>query len=94
MNRGRGRGLRDVSESEDPLATGGSGQGGNGNVYSLHGRVSAIEADIKHLATKNDITSLKVWMLVGVLGGIVSGIGIVVSVAILITRIAAVVPNG
>lgn len=71
----------------------GGGNGGNGKAYELHGRVSAIETELKHLATKNDISNLKVWMLAGVLGGIFGGIGIVVSIALLITRLASVIPN-
>lgn len=53
--------------------------GGNGNGTNLHGRLSALEAELKHLATKEDIrrvealiaqreASLQRW-LIGVIGG-------------------------
>ena len=56
-----------------------SGSGGNGNETNLHGRLSALEAELKHLATKEDIqriealiaqreASLQRW-LIGVIGG-------------------------
>lgn len=48
-----------------------SAHGGGGHGNELHGRVSAIEAHMQHLATKNDVTSLKVWILGGVLSTIV-----------------------
>ena len=35
------------------------GGGGNGSDRELHGRVSAIEAQLQHLATKEDIQSVK-----------------------------------
>ena len=33
--------------------------GGNGNGNNLHGRVSALEAHLQHLATKNDLSALR-----------------------------------
>ena len=33
-------------------------------------RIASIETELKHVATKNDITTLKVWILSGMLGGI------------------------
>ena len=41
------------------------GSGGNGGGQNLHGRVSAIEAHLQHMATK-------AWVLGGVVGGMVS----------------------
>ena len=58
---------------------------GDRDVYDLHGRVSAIESDREHLATKNDITSLKLWLALSVLGLVVSLVG---STALLFFRIA------
>ncbi len=46
-----------------------AGGGGNGN--DLHGRVSALESELKHLATKSDVESIKTWALKGALGGMV-----------------------
>ena len=48
-----------------------SGGNGSGNGNDIHGRVSALEAQLQHLATKNDITGLKVWIFGGVLSAIV-----------------------
>ncbi len=50
------------------------GGNGNGNGKDLHARLSVVENELKNLATKADIQSVKVWVLVGVLGaaGIVS----------------------
>ena len=56
-----------------------SGSGGNGNETDLHGRLATLEAELKHLATKEDIrriealiarreASLQRW-LIGVIGG-------------------------
>lgn len=42
--------------------------GGNGNGRDLHGRVSAIEATLKHVATKEDMQKVRVWVLGGVIG--------------------------
>ena len=39
-------------------------------------RIASIETELKHVATKNDITTLKVWILSGVLGGIGATIAI------------------
>ena len=48
-----------------------SAHGGGGNGHDLHGRVSVLEAELKHLATKSDIQSIKVWALSGTIAGIV-----------------------
>ena len=56
-----------------------SSSGGNGNGTNFHGRLSALEAELKHLVTKEDIrriealiaqreASLQRW-LIGVIGG-------------------------
>lgn len=45
--------------------------GGNGNGGSRLGeRVASLETEIKHLATKNDIEKMKLWLLWGVIIGI------------------------
>ena len=48
--------LRAVSS---PPAQQAGGGGGNGSDRELHGRVSAIEAHLQHLATKEDIQGIK-----------------------------------
>ena len=47
---------------------GGSGGGDN---RDIHGRVSALEARLDYLATKEDVQSIKTWALSGALGGMV-----------------------
>ena len=42
--------------------------GGNGGSQDLYGRVSALEAKLSYLATKEDIQKLKVWVLAGTIG--------------------------
>ena len=70
--------VTNISEGREIKRQGNSGNGGNG--HDLHGRVSALEAHLQHLATKNDITNLKVWILGGVLGGIAIASGIAATV--------------
>lgn len=45
-------------------------------------RVAAIEAHLQHLATKEDLQKLKVWMLSGVIGGM----GLAAAIATAIAR--------
>ena len=70
-----------------PVA-GRSGDNGDGN--GLRERLARLEKkveDIKeHMAVKNDITSVKVWVLIGALTAVVSGIGIALTVALLVAR--------
>ena len=61
--------------SVPPPAPASSGSG-NGNGRHLDARVASLEAHLQHLATKNDITQLKVWILGGVLAAIVVAAGI------------------
>ena len=55
-----------------------SAHGGGGN--DLHGRVSALEVEFKHLATKSDIESIKAWALKGALAGVVIVATLVIAV--------------
>ena len=50
------------------LPSGQPAGGGNGGGHNLHGRVSAMEAQLSYLATKEDIQNLKVWVLAGTIG--------------------------
>ena len=40
-----------------------------------------LDTELGHLATKNDLTAVKVWVLSGVLGGMAIAAGIAVAVA-------------
>ena len=85
--------LRTV-EQEDPPATesrnGGNGHNGGGRgsedrLRNAEIRLERIETKLDtqlgHLATKNDVTKVKVWVLSGVLGGMAVAAGIAVAVA-------------
>ena len=88
--------LRPV-EQEDPPATEKS-HGGNGGGRGSEGRLRNVEiqlAEIRtkldtqldHLATKNELTTLKVWVLSGVLGGMAIAAGIAAGIAVAIIRL-------
>ena len=44
-------------------------------------RLGNIETELKHLASKKDLSDMKVWILVGVLTGIAASIGVVAAIA-------------
>ena len=50
------------------LPSGQPAGGGNGVGHNPHVRVSALEAQLSNLATKEDIQKLKVWVLAGTIG--------------------------
>lgn len=59
-----------VVQFDSPAGRPGSSGGGNGG--SNHGeRLARIEAKMEHVATKEDIQKLRVWVLGGVLAGLV-----------------------
>lgn len=61
---------------------------GGGNGKDLRERVSALETELKHLATKNDVSGLKIWILSGVIGGMT----LAVLVALAIVRLIFLTP--
>lgn len=60
-----------VKRPEQSTTTHGRGDGGGIDLHDVHGRVSAIEAHLQHLATKSDINGVKVWVLSGVVAAFV-----------------------
>lgn len=91
--------LRSV-EQEDPPATerrhGGNGHNGGSRGSEDRLRNAEIQlAEIKtkldtqlnHLATKNELTNVKVWVLCGVLGGMGIAAGIAMAIANLLWKI-------
>lgn len=42
---------------------------------------SFLEREVKHLATKEDVQKLKVWVLSGVIGGMIAAAGIATGIA-------------
>ena len=91
--------LRPV-EQEDPPATershGGNGHNGGGrgsedrlrNVEIQLAEIrTKLDTQLNHLATKNELTTLKVWVLSGVLGGMAIAAGIAAGIAVAIIRL-------
>ena len=62
---------------------GGGTEGGD----SIEARVTALETELKHLATKTDVQALKTWVLGGVIGGVIGGIILAVFVTLAVARI-------
>lgn len=54
---------------------------------SLVGRVSALEADLKHRATKAELENAKTWAIVTIVMGSVAILGALASIIELISRI-------
>ena len=50
----------------------GHGHGSNGGGGNYGERLARIEASLGHMATKEDIQKIKVWVLSGILGGMVT----------------------
>ena len=67
------------------ILNGGNNGGGGGK--SIPERLSTLEADLKHLATKEDIQKVKVWILAGVLGGIFTTSVVLAGVVLLAVRL-------
>lgn len=59
----------------------------SGSGSDLRERVARLENEIVHLATKTDVQKIKIWILSGVIGGIVAGISIVLMTATTILRL-------
>ena len=71
-----------VVQLDSPSGRPGSSGGGNGG--SGHGeRLARIEARMEHVATKEDIKKLRVW----VLGGVLGALGLAVLAAIGVARL-------
>ena len=60
--------------------TAGRGSGSNGDSGNYGERLARIEAKMEYFATKEDIQKIKVWVLVGVLGGMGVATGLTVSI--------------
>ena len=58
------------THSSEPSAGRPGGAGDNGGRLQFGERLARIEARMEHVATKEDIQQLKVWVLGGVLGAL------------------------
>ena len=68
-----------VHDSADPPQESGGASGPpNGN--GLASRVSVLESELKHLATKKDVSEIKVWALTGALGGMVLAASLAIAI--------------
>ncbi|MCY4385993.1 MAG: hypothetical protein OXC18_02700 [Desulfurellaceae bacterium] len=68
----------------------GGGSGGDdieGRLRDVEASIVAIETQLPHLATKEDLQKLKVWWLCGILAGMVAAAGIAASIASVAVRI-------
>ena len=61
----------------------GHGSDSNGGNGSYGERLARLEASIQHMATKEDIQKIKVWVLSGILGGM----GIAVALTLTIVKL-------
>ena len=71
--------------------TNGSGGGFDNRLRQLEIRTARLEEKVdaikESMAVKNDITGLKVWILIGALTTLVSGIGIAATAAAILIRV-------
>lgn len=61
------------------------GQGGYDQWFmtqlnDMSSRISSLETEVKHLATKDDVSKTKLWVVVGALGGIIGITGIIFTI--------------
>ena len=86
--RGGGPRLAVENDKEPQEARGDRNGGGNGG--DIRERLARLEEQVQgikeHMAVKNDVTSVKVWVLVGALTAVVTGVGIAVTVALIVAR--------
>ena len=71
------KGLRKVHDVDDPSQSSGSSSGGGGGgvldtrLRNVEVGMARVEERLEHVALENDVTRLKVWVLGGVLSGMV-----------------------
>ena len=74
MNGSHLRSVDPAQEEPDvPASSTGRGGGGGGNIES---RLARLETHLGYLATKEDIQKIKVWILGGVIGGMVAALAL------------------
>lgn len=79
MNAARLRPVPPPQSGPPPHHRGGGGDYGE--------RLARLEARMDFLATKEEIQKIKVWVLSGVLGGIVAGMGLAAGLAVVVVRV-------
>ena len=70
----------------DPPGAESGGKGGGNNFES---RLTRLETHLQYLATKEDLQKLKVWWLIGIIGGM----GLAATIALTFLRVFAKVPG-
>ena len=71
--------LEEVTEDYEPPIRASSGDdGGAGN--SIGERLARLETKMEHVALKEDVLNLKIWILGGVIGGIMSAVMITLGI--------------
>jgi len=81
MNAAKLRPVPNPQSEPPPHHRGGGGGGDYGE------RLARLEARMGFLATKEEIQKIKVWVLSGVLGGIVAGMGLAAGLAVVVVRV-------
>lgn len=59
---------------------------GNGEKRDVERRLTALETDMKYVATKSDLKDIKIWCLSGVIAGMILAAGTAVTIAVAILR--------
>lgn len=73
--------LREVGEGDEPASTATGRNGNGGGNGRLESRVAVLESELKHLATKADVLGLKIWVLGGVIGGMIVASGLATAIS-------------
>ena len=63
----------------------GAERGGRGGGNNFESRLARLETHLQYLTTKEDLQKLKVWMLIGVIGGM----GLAATITLAVIRIFA-----
>ena len=64
----------------DPAREAQSGNGNGGNT-ALRERVAHLESTMKHVAMREDVLGMKIWVLGGVIGGMIVAVSLGLAIA-------------
>lgn len=94
MSNGKVVPIRRASAPPTSEPSGGGGGGDDGSdrrLAAIESRLTALETafdrELKHLATKEDIQKIKVWVLGGALGSMLGGMAIATGLAITLLKV-------
>ena len=72
--------LRAVWAEADPPGAPGHGNGGRGG-GDVKERLTALETEMKHVALREDVLGLKIWILLSVIGGMAVAASLALGIA-------------